>query len=349
MSDSDAAERGSRVDGARTLTRRQALAGLGLGATGLGGFEALDNVFLGYGVLVGTNLRSQPLGRFASAALEASDTAMPADEYRVAVAGSDVVVTRGDERVATAPVGDVDAARSVDAANDLPGSPVAELAADVAALRAGEFEFAFSQYPTLFDRTRAAESRPRTVGALRGPRFEALSDSLVRALAGASPAAPRAVLEGLVDGFREYTSYDVPRYLAGAVEDNVLLGAVDLRRHFTSPTSAEAIVEGRNTGLFCYTFAHRAIECLHAAAATAQTPPVFGGVVTDHRHKHAYNAVGTVVREDGELVVPVTFVDYTHSTLYDDLHLRGLLGEGLKAYDDRHRTDGIYWNRYARV
>jgi hypothetical protein len=87
-----------------------------------------------------------------------------------------------------------------------------------------------------------------------------------------------------------------------------------------------------------------------------------GAVVTDARHKHVYTGLATVVREDeggadggeggdenaaGDLVVPMTFLDYMHSTQYDDLHLRGVLGEGVNAYDRRHRTDDVYWNRYA--
>ena len=91
-----------------------------------------------------------------------------------------------------------------------------------------------------------------------------------------------------------------------------------------------------------------------------------GAVVTDARHKHVYTGLATVVREGayggdggaggggsggeragGDLVVPMTFLDYMHSTQYDDLHLRGVLGEGVNAYDRRHRTDDVYWNRYS--
>jgi hypothetical protein len=39
----------------------------------------------------------------------------------------------------------------------------------------------------------------------------------------------------------------------------------------------------------------------------------------------------------------MTFVDYTHSTLYDDFNARGLLGDGVEAYDDRHRATAIEW------
>jgi hypothetical protein len=49
------------------------------------------------------------------------------------------------------------------------------------------------------------------------------------------------------------------------------------------------------------------------------------------------------IRVGGELRFPMTFVDYTHTTLYDDVGLTGVLGEGLAAYDDGHRADEIYW------
>jgi hypothetical protein len=42
-------------------------------------------------------------------------------------------------------------------------------------------------------------------------------------------------------------------------------------------------------------------------------------------------------------VVPIAFLDYTHSTLYDDLNLRGVMGEGLEAYNSRHRARELTW------
>jgi hypothetical protein len=39
----------------------------------------------------------------------------------------------------------------------------------------------------------------------------------------------------------------------------------------------------------------------------------------------------------------MTFVDYTHSTLYDDLGVTSVAGRGLAAYDDRHRATHVRW------
>ncbi len=78
-------------------------------------------------------------------------------------------------------------------------------------------------------------------------------------------------------------------------------------------------------------------------SAHRQHPPVLGAKVVDARHGHVYVGVASVVRENGNLVIPMTFVDYRNSTLTDDLHLRWLLGEELTAYDERHRVTDIYW------
>lgn len=39
----------------------------------------------------------------------------------------------------------------------------------------------------------------------------------------------------------------------------------------------------------------------------------------------------------------MTFIDYTHTTLYDDFNLTSLMGEGFDAYNDRHRADEMFW------
>jgi hypothetical protein len=167
---------------------------------------------------------------------------------------------------------------------------------------------------------------------------------LVEEVVAAPPTRPRAIAEGLVGGFREHASYDVPRYLAGSVEDNVLFGAADLREFFESPVDFEAVADGETTGLFCYELVYRSIEAFHATHPADQRVPVAGTVVFDDRHKHVYTGLASVVREGGDLVVPMTFLDYTHSTLYDDLALGGVLGEGLEAYNRRHRATAVYWS-----
>jgi hypothetical protein len=60
--------------------------------------------------------------------------------------------------------------------------------------------------------------------------------------------------------------------------------------------------------------------------------------VRDRRHKHVYNGLATAFLEDG-LTIAVTFLDYTHSTLYHDFRLIGLA-----AYDEWHRADEIHWD-----
>ncbi|WP_435332979.1 hypothetical protein [Haloarchaeobius sp. TZWWS8] len=358
--ESDDAERANTTDTSSShVTRRRLLAGAG-GLTALGAGKAVDNVFLGYGVLLGTNLITQDLATLSGQRLGPTPFETTVDGTRVTLAGGGQLTLTGEEgetTISLAGTGSEEGA-AIDERHGLPGvveelvrdDPIlaamggAENAAELPAVR-----FEFHQYGSFFDRLRDAETRPFTVMRLRGDRYRPTTTETVRRFTGADAAEPKGIVEGLVGGFRQYSNYDLRRYTAGSVEDNVLMGHGDLRRHFESPVSFDALLAGENTGLFCYEFVHRSIEALHALPAHEQSAPVFGGVVTDYRHKHAYTAVGSVLREDGDLVVPVTFVDYTHSTLYDDLYLRGLLGRGLKAYDDRHRASDIFWNGYARV
>jgi hypothetical protein len=66
----------------------------------------------------------------------------------------------------------------------------------------------------------------------------------------------------------------------------------------------------------------------------------------DDRHKHVYTALASAYIDDaGTTVLPVTFIDYTHTTLYSDLNATGVLGDGLDAYNDRHRATSIWWER----
>lgn len=106
------------------------------------------------------------------------------------------------------------------------------------------------------------------------------------------------------------------------MEDNILFETVDLRKHIKTPTEYDALEAGKTTGMFCYEFTWRPIEILHAIPAQRQRTPVMGTLVYDERHKHVYTGVASAFRDDDKLVVPMTFVDYTHTTLYDDLRLR---------------------------
>lgn len=327
------------------LTRRNLLAGIGGGAA-VGGGVAVYNVFLGYDRLTGTNLLIQDLDPLVAEGLHPSGEHVAAvDGYRIRWNDGTVSIRDGDDRIAAFdPTTDDPAdAGAVDAELGLSGRPLEQLVSDVGDLETGNVRFVYDSYPAFFERVRVHGGRGYTVSALRGRRTE--DPDLIESFAGADPADPEAVAEGLVDGFREHTSYDVPRYVAGSIEDNVLFGVRDLRRHFESPTDFAALVDGEDTGLFCYELTRRSVEALQAVPAPEQSPPVLAGYVKDDRHKHVYTIVASAIREDGELVIPVTFLDYTHSTLYDDLRLRGLLGEGLDAYDDRHRATSIAWYR----
>lgn len=327
----------------RDLTRRQMLTLLGGGGVVLGGGKAADNVLLGYGVVVGTNLRDQNLAAVAGERLGPSSFETTVSGRRIRLREREIRVRDGNGWRAVPLSASPSEAANADAELELDGQPLEQLVRDIAAVKEGEFRFEFVEYEDFFRRARTAEPRPFTVEALRGDRFQRVDPATIESFAGATPKRPKAVIEGLVRGFRDHTYYDIPRYLAGSVEDNVLFGTVDLRKYFKTPTEYDAIESGETAGMFCYEFTWRSIEALHAAPARRQRTPVMGAMVYDERHKHVYTGVASALRENGELVVLMTFVDYTHTTLYDDLHLRWLLGEGLAAYDRRHRATEIYW------
>lgn len=346
------------------LTRRQLL-GSALGGTGfVGAGKAIDNVFLGYGTVSGTNLHQQDLDPLVSESLHPSgEHIATVDDYRITHEDGLVSVssTVDDNEIATVdPANDDPAdARAIDDELELSSAPLEQLVADLGALEDGSVEFVYSSYPEFFETVADGESRPHTVSALRG--FRTADPDVVEEFTGADPREPEAVIEGLVEGFRTQTSYDVTRYVAGSVEDNVLFGRRDLRQHFESETDFEAMLAGEDTGLFCNELVRRSVEALQSVPPTEQATPVLGGYVNDQRHKHIYTVVASVIRtrestgddterstadaDRGDLVVPVTFVDYTHTTLDDDLRLRWLLGERLDAYDDRHRATFIAWYR----
>jgi hypothetical protein len=327
------------------VSRRAALKALAGGGLALGGAKAADNVLIGYGVLTGTNLVDQDLAPLAA------DGFSPRHGFRTTVDGYDVVTTAGDVRglrvardgavVVERPLADLDGATGPE--HDLPEA-LAGLLPDVGAIARGAATFEVYRTDAFFERVGDAEARPLATDAVR--HWPGAEPDVVREFADADPADPEALLDGLTAGFRERSFYDVPRYAAGSIQDNVIFGAADLRAPFREPVDFESIVDGPQTGLFCYEFTNRSVEALHAVSAVEQAVPVVGGSVIDDRHKHVYTVLASLVREDGELRVPTTFVDYTHTTLYDDLRLRGLMGEGFEAYNTRHRATEILWNPY---
>jgi len=330
-------------------TRRGLLARLAGAGAVAGGATAVDNVLVGYGVLVGTNLRAQDLGPLFTEYLSPTDRTFPLDDGRTLVYADDALAVQAEgERVASLALGDATpaAASAFDARHDLPGAvgPAEQLTRDLGAVRDGDLVVEGLELPAFFERARTASPRPFSVGPLRGPFFDDAAPETVASATGVDPADPPALVGALAGTFREETDYDLPRYAAGSVEDNVLAGAVDLRQYFESDVDYDAIATDGDVGLFCYEYARRANEAFHAVAPNRQTLPVASAEVLDDRHKHVYTALTTLVRgSDGRLRLLATFLDYTHVALYDDLHARPLLGDGLAAYDDRHRATEIRW------
>lgn len=322
------------------VSRRDALKAFGGGALGLGAGKAVDNVLLGYE----KNLRTQDLAAVAAERFAPSERYdRRIGDYRVLHQQETLFVLGVDtvREALSVPDGSPEEAARIDEEYSL-GGAVSQLLADIRAIERGDVSFAFSTVDSFFQRIADAEPRSYTADVLRGRRRG--DPETVEAFTGVDPADPQATLGALVESFREHASYDVPRYVAGSVEDNVIFGATDLRKHFHKPVDFDSLREQRGTGMFCYEFTYRSMEALHAVPAAAQTVPAVGAKVHDYRHKHVYTAVASAIRSDGDLVIPMTFVDYTHSTLYDDFGLTGVLGDGFEAYGERHRADELFWD-----
>lgn len=338
---SDAGE-GSERNGDGGITRRRMLFGGAGGLAAVGGGRAIYNTSLGYGEFgMGTNLLQQDLGPLLTERLSTEYDGTIAGT-RVRFDGSTIAVgERGENGLSVAEDGQSDAAE-VDRKLGFDGR-LEELFVDLSAFHAGEYAFEFHEPEAFFERFAEVDARPGIVAAIRGDRDRTVDPDVVERFAGADPADPRALVEGLVAGFREHTSYDVPRYVAGSIEDNVLFGAYDLRQYFEGDVGFEALLENGDTGIFCWELVFRSMEALQSVSPGEQTVPIATCYVSDVRHKHAFTGVVGAIREDGELRLPTTFLDYTHSTLYDDFHLTAFLGEGLAAYNSGHRADEIFW------
>lgn len=320
------------------VTRRRVLGSLGA----LGAGVAVDNVLLGYEQL-GTNLKKQDLDAKFAATATSGLRRTDRNGVRVLLWDDTLRVLDGPGGPVRAehryPTLDTPSIRRIDAEHSLDGLLIDGLPA-VTALHRGDVRFEFSGPDRFFERVRSDTPIPAAIELLRG--LPPAAPDAVGAVADADPSDPAAVAAGLVDGFRERTHYDIPRYLAGSVQFNLAFDTVDLREGFRDDTGFAAMQEG-SVGMFCNDFASRAAEAFHAVPAAEQSPPVVAGVVIDDRHRHVFTTVASVLEGDDGLVMPATFLDYTHSTLYDDLNLTDLLGEGWTAYNRRHRADTVWW------
>ena len=346
MSDADSPEESSEdaAEASDGITRRRMVLGGGASIAALGGGRALYNTTLGYGQLgMGTNLLEQDLRPLLTERLFPTyDERI--EGTRVRFDGSALVVDEAETARFETEEGTADAAE-LDESFGLDGRLEA-LFADLSSVRRGEFSFEFHRpdaFIQRFEEHDRSDGRAEIATAIRGNRDRTVDPTLIEEFAGVDPASVAPLVEGLVEGFREHTNYDVPRYLAGSIEDNVIFGAADLRRHFEEDVGFEALLEADGTGIFCWELVFRSIEAFQSVPPVEQSIPVAACYVSDSRHKHAYTGLLGAIREDGELRFPMTFVDYTHTTLYDDVRLTAVLGEGLAAYDDGHRADEIYW------
>ena len=324
----------------KDMDRRDFLKLLGVGGVGVGSYKAVDNVLLGYG----TNLKNQDLSKLASDGLSvASDYSVYVNGYTVSVDGWDVAVGDGSETLDSLSylTASREEAMVLDSRYGLEGV-VEEIVTDAPRIGDDEYTFEFHNFEDFFDRISSAKTCPFTTDLLRG--FGSADREDVAEFVDASPENPKRVLESMESSFVEKSSYDLPRYIAGSITDNIFFKRIRLRPYFEGDVGYESLNSDSPTRMFCYEYVYRSIEALHSVPAHRQEHPVVGFGVHDSRHKHYYTGVASVVEKDGELVIPVTFVDYTRTTLYQDLRLSGILGSSLNAYDSDHRATRIDWD-----
>lgn len=312
--------------------KRRAVLGAGArGVLALGGAKALHNTVAGYGhVGIGNNLRTQDIPALAREHLRIpSSLEVSVYGWDVELAGRDVRYRDGRDAWQPAGAGP---------------ATVDRFARDIEALRSGSFRVTPTDPDTFFESLAGADVQPSLVTVLRGRNAPADDPAAVEAFAGTDPRAPEQLLWALVEAFRTYSHYDVPRYLAGSIDDNILPFDAGLRDPLRPDVGFDALLRADGSvGLFCVEYARLARAAVQSRRAPEQSPPLYGMLVRDRRHKHVYNAFGSVRRTPDGLALPMTFVDYTNSTRNDDFRLTGLLGTGLDAYDTLHRADVITW------
>ena len=316
------------------MKRREVLGGAARGAVALGVAKALHNTVAGFGHLgFGENLLTQDLGPLVEEQLTIERVYRTDwEDGELQVVGDSVRYRRGTHERWRAVESDESPARLVGFETDLLD------------LRAGAVDVAFMDPDTFFERLEGSDSRPLTVELLRGGSYPRASPAAVRQFVGESPTESEALLRGLVRAYARRTKYDTPRYLAGTVDDNLIPVDANLRAPFRPDVTMESLASAEDpVRLFCGEYSILARRAVQAVSAHVQSPPLFGMLVHDRRHKHVYNAFGSVRRVGGALEIPITFVDYMDTTLYRDFRLRRFLGSGFNAYDEWHRADAITW------
>lgn len=336
--DSDSSER-EFVDGT-CVSRRRLLGGVGA-AVGLAGAAATDRLLLGYGSLSGTNITEQSVSDLMTAPFGTGtrETAVPGGRLQLSGDHLVLVGTDGERRRLSSPT-----PRTAAAAAERLGidpSPVRDAVEDVGAIRRGEARF----HPVRFDQFSRAvgreRPRPVTTGLLRAPHASADPDD-VWGFLGGRVDSPTELLRRLTERFRETTAYDLGRFAGNAVE-NRLPG--DHPRRPLEASSFSALESDAVDGLLCWDYTRRAAEAVHAVPVADGAPAAAAAPARDHRHGHVFLALAAVSRGRGAPgpTVVVTFVEFVHPVLYDDLGLRGALGSGLNAYDRLHRVSRLPW------
>lgn len=326
------------------LNRRQLLTGIGGGLLGGGIIGSIYNTTLGFGTGgSGTNLHQQAqnetLAGIAKRGLYPDHGSIWLDnDVLLRITGDTVTVQYADGSDTTFNLH----SDNVPTENDL-DVIIANLAEDLSDLRSGNFRFEFLSVNAFFDRVETVHLQPYTTGFLRRGTYQSSN--------GPHSDVPDEIIHEnshdqiyrLKDVFSERITYDIPRFITGAIDDNIFRRRTELRKRFSTETGLPAMYEGTHARLLCDEIASIAQTILHLTAVDRQRPPLSVSVVHDYRHKHLFNGISTVQRTDRGLSIPTTFVDYTYVTLITDLRLRWLLGDGLDAFDTRHRADNISW------
>ena len=300
-------------------------------------YKVAYNIYLGYG----KNVKTQNVSKKVRSDLSPSSHESQIGGYGVETTYGSITVSKDGRKVDV-----LDAStETVDEHSDTidtqkPSLNLLPIHLD--RLESGDFTVKPMSMEDFFDYTRENHTNPYLVGVVRGKNYLEKREE-VTDFTDTNPSNPEKFLNSLSDNFKRKTSYDVPRYIAGSITYHVLMGEYDVRDLLEHEVDYEALNENQNTRMFCNEYTDRAIEGLYSTPPDSQPPPVFAGDVWDKRHKHSYNAVASIVTDGRDIEIPVTFVDYTYTTLYDDFGIDELFGKDIDAYNNHHRITAIDW------